>query len=257
MRKAWKVALCVFAGFLALTLILLFCLVFAVDGPSAKDWDIYFQNKSVPEASEELRAAFDWQDYEKYDAPWQIDAVPTSCIMWSDSAVLFLNGGTDFILSVQYDSWNNHFDETYYVKRDFCCPTIAQAKLYCCPTQSSDTGFAPALTEEETEQIRYTVFNELGKWRRDGEPLQVWDLTESDWVYEKGEPKVIPLQWRVEGDVPLYQQGGCLLTDSQGNLYLTESPYHINDIGWRTRDLYPLSPQIQATLQKAIAENDI
>lgn len=156
MRKGLRIALCVSAGFLALTLTVLFYLVFAVEVQSEKDWDAYFKSRSIPEASEELRATFDWQDYEKYDAPWQ-----------------------------------------------------------------------------------------------------VWDLTEADWVYEKGEPKVILLQWRVEGDVPLYQQSGCLLTDSQGNLYLTESPYHINDIGWRTRDLYPLSPQIQAVLQKAISENEI
>lgn len=257
MRKGWKIALCAFAGFLVLTLIALFCLILANEVPSAKDWDAYFKDKSVTEASEELRASFDWQDYEKYDAPWQIDAVPTDYIMWSDSAVLFLNGGTDFIISVQYDSWDNQFEEAYFVKQDFCYPTVAQAQLYCCTTQSSDAGFAPALSAEETEQLRYIVFNELGKWQRDGEPLQVWDLTEAAWVYEKGEPKVILLQWRVEGDVPLYQQKGRLLTDSHGNLYLTESPYHINDIGWRTRDLYPLSPQIQAVLQKAISENEI
>lgn len=257
MRKVWKVALCVFAGCLLLSLTVLFGLVFVLEDQSEKDWDAYFKIRAIPEASEAFQASFDWQDYEQYDAPWQIDAAPTAYIMQSDSAVLFLNGGTDFIISVRYDTWDSQFDETYYVKRDFCYPTIAQAKLYCCPTQSSDTGFAPALSEEETEQIRYIAFHELGKWRRDGEPLQVWDLTESDWVYEKGEPKVIPLQWRVEGDVSLYQQKGCLLTDSQGNLYLTASPYHINDIGWRTRDLYPLSPQIQAVLQKAISENEI
>lgn len=72
MRKGLRIALCVFAGFLALTLTVLFYLVFAVEVQSEKDWDAYFKSRSIPEASEELRATFDWQDYEKYDAPWQV-----------------------------------------------------------------------------------------------------------------------------------------------------------------------------------------
>ena len=86
------------------------------------------------------------------DENYEIDDIGMS----GSSILIFENK----VLKMRYDTWDSQFDETYYVKRDFCYPTIAQAKLYCCPKQSSDTGFAPALSEEETKQIRYTVFNE-------------------------------------------------------------------------------------------------
>lgn len=122
---------------------------------------------------------------------------------------------------------------------------------------SADVGFAPALSAEETEQLRHTVFNKPGKRQRDDELLQVWDLPESDWTYENGHPKVIALQWRVEGNVLLWRQKGCLLIDKQGILYVSDNVYHIDKIGFRTRDLYLIPEPAQTAMQTAIAQAGI